>query len=115
MRRRHEGPTPPPPAPDKMDLDAWLTASVPLRAFRDKVRAFADDLGDLLALNQADLEASPTLGLAAWPALSKDRFLRAWRRLKDGEDASSEPQRPRSAPVSAAELAAAARGPVSPK
>ena len=92
-----------------MDLDAWLTASVPLRAFRDKVRAFADDLGDLLALNQADLEASPTLGLAAWPPLSKDRFLRAWRRLKDGEDASSEPQRPRSAPVSAAELAGSTR------
>ena len=59
-----------------------------------------------------DLEDA--LGLTAWPALPKMRFLDAWRRFKDGEDASSEPQRPRSAPVSA-ELAAAARGPGSPK
>jgi len=29
----------------------------------------------------------PTLGLAGWKVLSKERFLNAWRRLKDGEDA----------------------------
>ena len=76
------------------------------------VRANVDCLSDFRVASLEDLEDA--LGLATWPALPKKRFLDAWRRLKDGEDEaapSSEPQRPRSAPVSAAELAAAARGP----
>ena len=63
----------------------------------------SETLGDFRAASLEDLEDA--LGLAAWPALSKIRFLNAWRRLKDGEDASSEPQRPRSA----AELAGSTR------
>ena len=97
----------------EMDLDAWLAEHIGCEQRRAEVRANVDCLSDFRVASLEDLEDA--LGLAAWPALSKDRFLRAWRRLKDGEDASSEPQRPRSAPVSAAVLAAAARGPGSPK
>ena len=43
------------------EYSLWLQTNVS-SARQDQVRAFADDLGDLLALNQADLEASPTLG-----------------------------------------------------
>ena len=96
-----------------MDLDAWLVEHIGCEQRRADVRANVDCLSDFRVASLEDLEDA--LGLAAWPALPKKRFLDAWRRLKDGEDASSEPQRPRSAPVSAAELAAAARGPGSPK
>ena len=99
-----------------MDLDAWLAEHIGCEQRRAEVRANVDCLSDFRVASLEDLEDA--LGLAAWPALPKKRFLDAWRRLKDGEDdaaPSSEPQRPRSAPVSAAELAAAARGPGSPK
>ena len=95
-----------------MDLDAWLAEHIGCEQRRAEVRANVDCLSDFRVASLEDLEDA--LGLAAWPALPKKRFLDAWRRLKDGEDdaaPSSEPQRPRSAPVSAAELAAAARGP----
>ena len=95
-----------------MDLDAWLAEHIGCEQRRAEVRANVDCLSDFRVASLEDLEDA--LGLAAWPALPKKRFLDAWRRLKDGEDEaapSSEPQRPRSAPVSAAELAAAARGP----
>ena len=104
--RARETPSPP-PAPDKMDLDAWLAEHVGCEKRRAEVRATVDCLSDFRVASLEDLEDA--LGLAAWPALSKIRFLNAWRRLKDGEDASSEPQRPRSAPVSAAELAGSTR------
>ena len=90
-----------------MDLDSWLAEHVGCEKLRAEVRATVSGLGDFRAASLEDLEDA--LGLAAWPALSKIRFLNAWRRLKDGEDASSEPQRPRSAPVSAAELAGSTR------
>ena len=93
-----------------MDLDAWLTEHIGCEQRRADVRANVDCLSDFRVASLEDLEDA--LGLAAWPALPKKRFLDAWRRLKEGEDEaapSSEPQRPRSAPVSAAELAAAAR------
>ena len=95
-----------------MDLDAWLAEHIGCEQRRAEVRANVDCLSDFRVASLEDLEDA--LGLAAWPALPKKRFLDAWRRLKDGEDEaapSSEPQRPRSAPVSASELAAAARGP----
>ena len=95
-----------------MDLDAWLAERIGCEQRRAEVRANVDCLSDFRVASLEDLEDA--LGLAAWPALPKKRFLDAWRRLKDGEDEaapSSEPQRPRSAPVSAAKLAAAARGP----
>jgi hypothetical protein len=97
---------------EDMDLDAWLAEHIGCEQRRADVRANVDCLSDFRVASLEDLEDA--LGLAAWPALPKKRFLDAWRRLKDGEDEaapSSEPQRPRSAPVSAAELAAAARGP----
>ena len=96
---------------EDMDLDAWLTEHIGCEQRRAEVRANVDCLSDFRVASLEDLEDA--LGLAAWPALPKKRFLDA-RRLKEGEDEaapSSEPQRPRSAPVSAAELAAAARGP----
>ena len=98
-----------------MDLDAWLAEHVACEKRRAEARATVDCLSDFRVASLEDLEDE--LGLASWPGLAKRRFLDAWRRLKDGDDEaapSSEPQRPRSAPVSAAELAAAARGPGSP-
>ena len=94
----------------EMDLDAWLAEHIGCEQRRAEVRANVDCLSDFRVASLEDLEDA--LGLAAWPALPKKRFLDAWRRLKDGEDEaapSSEPQRPRSAPVSAAELAGSTR------
>ena len=88
---------------EDMDLDAWLAEHIGCEQRRAEVRANVDCLSDFRVASLEDLEDA--LGLAAWPALSKIRFLNAWRRLKDGEDASSEPQRPRSA----AELAGSTR------
>ena len=75
---------------DKMNLDDWLDANVGSKAYQDRVRAFTDDLGDLLALKQADLEESPALDLASWPAAARIRFVRAWRELKFPDGYSSD-------------------------
>ena len=48
------------------------------------MRANVDCLSDFRVASLEDLEDA--LGLAAWPALPKKRFLDARRRLKDGED-----------------------------
>ena len=71
------------------EYSLWLQTNVS-SARQDHVRAFADDLGDLLALKQADLEASPTLGLASWPESARIRFVRAWRELKFPDGYSSD-------------------------
>ena len=71
------------------EYSLWLQTNVS-SARQDQVRAFADDLGDLLALKQADLEASPTLGLASWPEAARIRFVRAWRELKFPDGYSSD-------------------------
>jgi hypothetical protein len=71
------------------EYSLWLQTNVS-SARQDQVRAFADDLGDLLALKQADVEASPTLGLASWPESAKIRFVRAWRELKFPDGYSSD-------------------------
>ena len=63
------------------EYSLWLQTNVS-SARQDHVRAFADDLGDLLALKQADIEESPALDLASWPAAARIRFVRAWRELK---------------------------------
>ena len=71
------------------EYSLWLQTNVS-SARQDRVRAFADDLGDLLALTQADVEASPTLGLASWPEAARIRFVRAWRELKFPDGYSSD-------------------------
>ena len=71
------------------EYSRWLDANVS-NARQDQVRAFADDLGDLVALTQADVEASPTLGLASWPEAARIRFVRAWRELKFPDGYSSD-------------------------
>ena len=88
-----------------MDLDAWLAEHIGCEQRRAEVRANVDCLSDFRVASLEDLEDA--LGLAAWPALPKKRFLDAWRRLKDEDETA--PQRPRSAPVSAAELAGSTR------
>ena len=90
------------------EYSLWLQTNVS-SARQDNVRAFADDLGDLLAMQQADIEASPTLGLAIWPESARIRFVRAWRELKfpDGysSDSSSCSDRPQRRPVGVGERA----------
>ena len=71
------------------EYSRWLHTNVS-SARQDHVRAFADDLGDLLALKQADVEESPALDLASWPAAARIRFVRAWRELKFPDGYSSE-------------------------
>ena len=71
------------------EYSLWLQTNVS-SARQDHVRAFADDLGDLLALKQADLEASPALDLASWPEAARIRFVRAWRELKFPDGYSSD-------------------------
>ena len=84
-----------------MDLDAWLSEHIGCEQRRAEVRANVDCLSDFRVASLEDLEDA--LGLAAWPALPKKRFLDAWRRLKDEDEDEAAPQRPLSAPVSAAE------------
>ena len=74
------------------EYSLWLQTNVS-SARQDHVRAFADDLGDLLAMQQADVEASPTLGLATWPESARIRFVRAWRELKFPDGYSSDSSR----------------------
>ena len=71
------------------EYSLWLRTNVS-SARQDQVRAFADDLGDLLALRQADIEASPALDLASWPEAARIRFVRAWRELKFPDGYSSD-------------------------
>ena len=71
------------------EYSLWLQTNVS-SARQDHVRAFADDLGDLLALKQTDLEASPALDLESWPEAARIRFVRAWRELKFPDGYSSD-------------------------
>ena len=61
-----------------MDLDAWLAEHIGCEQRRAEVRANVDCLSDFRVASLEDLEDA--LGLAAWPALPKKRFLDAWRR-----------------------------------
>ena len=65
--------------PTELTLDSWLAATIENLARRAAVRATVDGLDDFRACALEDLEA--VCGLASWPALTRRRFVEAWKRL----------------------------------
>ena len=78
-------------------LDAWLKEHVGSAERQAAVRAVADRLEDLTGCEYDDLDEA--LELATWPALTRKRFITAWRRLKAGTVTSVTPDPPRAAPT----------------
>jgi hypothetical protein len=61
-------------------LDAWLQEHVGSAERRAAVRGVADRLEDLQGCEYDELDEA--LELSEWPALTRKRFISAWRRLK---------------------------------
>mgnify|MGYP001288634029 CR=1 FL=1 len=71
-------------------LDAWLHEHLGSADRRAAVRGVADLLEDLQGCEYDELDEA--LELSEWPALTKKRFVSAWRRLKaDAAPISSAP------------------------